>query len=71
MNWWSGIKTTKFLYEKAHGVYYRKANLLTRKEACPFPKIDDRLDTISGSRWFSTDGTRLATASKVKLSTTC
>ena len=33
---------------------YRKLNLVTRKDACPIPRIDDTLDTLAGSQWFST-----------------
>ena len=35
-------------------VDYRKLNAITRKDAYPLPRIDDTLDTLSGSRWFST-----------------
>ena len=33
---------------------YRKVNAVTRKDAYPLPRIDDTLDTLSGSQWFST-----------------
>ena len=33
---------------------YRRVNSLTRKDAYPLPRIDDTLDTLAGSRWFST-----------------
>ena len=33
---------------------YRKLNSVTRKDAYPLPRIDDTLDTLHGSRWFST-----------------
>ena len=33
---------------------YRKVNAVTRKDAYPLPRIDDTLDTMAGSRWFST-----------------
>ena len=33
---------------------YRKLNAVTRKDAYPIPRIDDTLDTLAGSRWFST-----------------
>jgi len=35
-------------------VDYRKLNKLTRKDAYPIPRIDNTLDTLSGSKWFST-----------------
>jgi len=35
-------------------VDYRKLNSITRKDAYPLPRIDDTLDTLAGSRWFST-----------------
>ena len=35
-------------------VDYRKLNGVTRKDAYPLPPIDDTLDTLSGSKWFST-----------------
>ena len=33
---------------------YRKLNAVTRKDAYPLPPIDETLDTLAGSRWFST-----------------
>ena len=33
---------------------YRKLNDVTRKDAYPLPRIEDNLDTLSGSTWFST-----------------
>ena len=33
---------------------YRKLNSITHKDAYPIPRIDDTLDTLSGSQWFST-----------------
>ena len=33
---------------------YRKVNSVTRKDAYPLPRIDDTLDTLAGSKWFST-----------------
>lgn len=33
---------------------YRKLNSVTRKDAYPIPRIDDTLDTLAGSQWFST-----------------
>ena len=33
---------------------YRKLNAVTRKDAYPLPRIDDALNALSGSKWFST-----------------
>ena len=35
-------------------VDYRKLNTVTRKDAYPLPRVDDSLDTLTGSKWFST-----------------
>ena len=35
-------------------VDYRKVNAVTHKDAYPLPRVDDTLDTLSGSIWFST-----------------
>ena len=35
-------------------VDYRKLNAVTRKDAYPIPRIDDTLDNLAGSQWFST-----------------
>ena len=35
-------------------VDYRRLNSATIKDAYPLPRIDDSLDTLGGSRWFST-----------------
>ena len=62
-----GIKES-FHHRKAHGhplvakkdgstwfcVNYRKVNGVTHKDAYPIPRVDDTLDTLSGSTWFST-----------------
>jgi transposase InsO family protein len=32
---------------------YRKLNLVTVKDAYPLPRVDDTLDKLSGSKWFS------------------
>jgi len=33
---------------------YRKVNDVTRKDAYPIPRVDDTLDTLVGSTWFTT-----------------
>ena len=33
---------------------YRKLNAVTRKDAYALPRIDDTLDALAGSKWFST-----------------
>lgn len=33
---------------------YRKLNVVTIKDLHPFPRVDDILDALSGSAWFST-----------------
>ena len=35
-------------------VDYRKLNNVTCKDAYPLPRVDDTLDTLFGSQWFST-----------------
>ena len=35
-------------------VDYRKLNSVTHKDAYPLPRVDDSLDTLGGSKWFST-----------------
>ena len=35
-------------------VNYCKLNAVTRRYAYPFPRIDNTIDTLSGSQWFST-----------------
>ena len=35
-------------------VDYRKVNAVTRKDAYPLPRIDETLDTLAGSRLFTT-----------------
>ena len=40
--------TTRFCVD------YRKVNDVTRKDAYPIPRVDDTLDMLSGSTWFTT-----------------
>jgi hypothetical protein len=35
-------------------VDYRKLNSITKKDAYPLPRIDEMLNTLKGSKWFST-----------------
>ena len=35
-------------------VDYRKVNHITREDAYPLPRVDDTLDPLAGSKWFST-----------------
>jgi RNase H-like domain found in reverse transcriptase/Reverse transcriptase (RNA-dependent DNA polymerase)/Integrase zinc binding domain/Integrase core domain/gag-polyprotein putative aspartyl protease len=35
-------------------VDYRRMNDVTKKDSYPLPRIDDTLDTVAGSQWFST-----------------
>ena len=35
-------------------VDYRRLNKITKKDAYPLPRVDEMLDTLSGSKWFST-----------------
>ena len=35
-------------------VDYRKLNAITKKDAYPLPRIDEMLNTLAGSNWFST-----------------
>ena len=35
-------------------VDYHKINTITRKDAYPLPRIDDTIEALSGSQWFST-----------------
>ena len=35
-------------------VNYRKLNSVTHKDAYPLPRVDDSLDALGGSKWFST-----------------
>ena len=40
--------TTRFCVD------YCKVNEVTRKDAYPIPRVDDTLDTLAGSTWFTT-----------------
>ena len=47
------------LVQKKDGTFrfcidYRKVNDITHKDAYPLPRIDDTLNTLAGSKWFST-----------------
>lgn len=47
------------LYTKKGGsvrfcIDYRRLNSVTHKDSYPLPRIDDSLDVIRGSKWFST-----------------
>ena len=33
---------------------YREVNAISRKDAYTFPRVDDTLDTLAESKWFST-----------------
>ena len=35
-------------------VDYRRVNAVTRKDAYPLPRVDETLETLAGSKWFST-----------------
>ena len=35
-------------------VDYRKLNSVTHKDSYPLPRIDDTLEALAGSKWFST-----------------
>jgi hypothetical protein len=33
---------------------YRRSNDVTKKDCFPIPRIDDTLDSLGGTKWFST-----------------
>ncbi|GBN90182.1 Transposon Ty3-I Gag-Pol polyprotein [Araneus ventricosus] len=40
--------STRFCFD------YRKLNEITKKGSCPLPRIDDTLEALNGSQWFTT-----------------
>ena len=55
----SPLASPLVLVQKKYGttrfcVDYQKVNAVTRKDAYPLPRVDDTLDTLAGSKWFST-----------------
>ena len=40
--------------DERFSVDYRRLNNVTTKDSYPFPRIDESLDLVSGSSWFST-----------------
>ncbi|GBO17651.1 Transposon Ty3-I Gag-Pol polyprotein [Araneus ventricosus] len=53
--WASPIVPVKKKDESARlCVDYRKLNDITIKNSSPLPRIDDTLDALTGSQWFST-----------------
>ena len=53
---WSGpvVPVTKKDGGTRFCVDYRRLNIITVKDACPLPRIDDTLDMLAGKQWFST-----------------
>ena len=47
------VLVTKKDKTKRFCIDYRKLNSATVKDAYPLPRIDDTLDTLSGSKWVS------------------
>ena len=43
-------------------INYRNVNTITRTDAYPLPCVDDTLDTLAGSKWFSTLKNGLSTS---------
>jgi len=53
--WISPVVLVKKVDESIHFcIDYRKVNELTRRDAYLIPRVDDTLDTLAGSTWFST-----------------
>ena len=53
--WTSSVVLVKKKNDKLHFcVDYWKLNAITKKNAYPLPRIDEMLNALSGSQWFST-----------------
>ena len=52
--WASSVVLVKKDGTTSFCVDYRKLNTVTYKDAYPLPRIDDTLQALSGSKWFST-----------------
>ena len=53
--WTSLIVLVKKKNSKLHFcIDYQKLNRVTKKDAYPLPRIDEMLDTLARSKWFST-----------------
>ena len=51
---WSVVLVKKKDGTSRFCIDYRKVNTVTRKDAYSLPRVDDLLDTLAGSRLFST-----------------